>query len=112
MLSIEDYLIVVITNTSHKAHLLSCVLRCSSKLQKIQSLENFVSMAIQDTQVPIYIHILFLYFSNFSKFLFFIFMKSKIKKKTKKQPNKNIMKHTKHITRLTQNRKEKHTSNA
>ena len=56
MLSIRDYLIVLITNTSHKTHLLSCVLRCSSKLQKIQSLENFVSMAIKDTQVPIYIN--------------------------------------------------------
>ena len=34
----------------------------------IQSLENFVSMAIQDTQVPMYTkHTLFLYFSDFSK---------------------------------------------
>ena len=39
---------------SHKAHLLSYALRCSSKLQKIQNLENFVSMAIQGTQVPMY----------------------------------------------------------
>ena len=37
-----------------------------------QSLENFVSMAIQGTQVPMYIeHTLFLYFSNFSIFYFF-----------------------------------------
>ena len=36
---------------SHKSHLLSCALRCSSKLQKIQSLENFASMATQGTQV-------------------------------------------------------------
>ena len=68
MLSIKDYLIVLITNTSHKAHLLSCALRYSSKLQEIQSLENFVSMAIQGTQVPIYTkHTLFI----FSIFFFY-----------------------------------------
>ena len=51
----------------HKTHLLSCALRCLSKLQKIQSLENFISMAIQGTQVPIYTkHFMFLYFSDFS----------------------------------------------
>jgi len=33
--------------------MLSSVLRCSSKLQEVQSLENFVSMAIQGLQVPI-----------------------------------------------------------
>ena len=34
----------------------------------IQILENFVSIAIQGTQVPMYIkHTLFLYFSDFSK---------------------------------------------
>ena len=38
----------------------------------IQSLENFVSMAIQGTQVPMYIkHTLFLYFSDFSNFFFY-----------------------------------------
>ena len=38
----------------------------------IQSLENFVLMAIQGTQVPMYTkHILFLYFSDFSKFFFY-----------------------------------------
>ena len=80
MLSIKDYLIVLITNTSHKAHLLSCALRYSSKLQKIQSLENFVSMTIQGTQVPMYTkYTLFLYFYDFS--IFFYFMKNKIKKK-------------------------------
>ena len=52
VLSKKDYLIALITNTSHKAHLLSCAMRCSSKLQMIQSLENFVSIAIQGTQVP------------------------------------------------------------
>ena len=36
----------------------------------IQSLEDFVSMAIQGTQVPMYTkHTLFLYFSDFSIFL-------------------------------------------
>ena len=35
----------------------------------IQSLENFVSMAIQGTQIPMYTkHTLFLYFSDFSIF--------------------------------------------
>ena len=71
VLSTKDYLILLITNTSHKAHLLSYALRCSSKLQKIQSLENFVSMAIQGTQVPMYTkHTLFLYFSDFSIFIY------------------------------------------
>ena len=40
----------------------------------IQSLENFVSMAIQGTQVPMYTqHTLFLYFSDFS--IFFLYQK-------------------------------------
>ena len=83
MLNIRNYLIVLITNTSFKAHLLSCALRCSSKLQKIQGLENFVSMAIQDTQVPMYTkHTLFLYFSKFSTF-FFNFYEKKCKTKNK-----------------------------
>ena len=84
MLSIRDYLIVLITNTSHKAHLLSYALRCSSKLQKIQSLENFVSMAIQDTQVPMYTNThCFLYFSDFSIFLKIFIGKKKPKLKRK-----------------------------
>ena len=84
MLNIRDYLIVLITNMSHKAHLLSCALRCSSKLQKIQSLENFVSMAIQGTQVLKYTkHTLFLYFSDFS--IFYFYMKKKINKTENKQ---------------------------
>ena len=71
----------------HKAHLLSCELKCLSKQQKIQSLENFVSKAIQDTQVPKYTkHTLFLYFSDFS--VFFFYMKNKIKKKTKNKQTK------------------------
>ena len=115
MLSIRDYLILLITNTSHKAHLLSYALRCSSKLQEIQSLENFVLTAIQGIQVPIYTktHCLctFLFFQFF---IFLIFMKRKIKekKKPKKKPNKNIKKHTDHKTRLTQNKKAEQTSNA
>ena len=40
-------------------------------------------------------------------------MKNKIKKKkTKKQPNKNMLNKVMHKTRLTQNIKAKHTSNA
>ena len=47
-----------------------------------QSLENFVSMAIQGTQVRMYIeHTLFLYFSDFSIFLF-LYEKKKKKPKT------------------------------
>ena len=64
-----------------------------------QSLENFVSMVIQGTQVPMYIkHTLFLYFSDFSIFL----KKNKINK-TEKQTNKNMRKKTMYKTRLTQN---------
>ena len=66
MLSTRDYLILLITNMSHKAHLLSCALRCSSKLQTIQSLENFVSMAVQGMQVPMYTNS-----HCFCKFLFY-----------------------------------------
>ena len=51
----------------HKAHLLSCAIRCSSKLQKIQSLEKFVSMAIQGTQVPIYTNTHYFFFSFYEK---------------------------------------------
>ena len=60
-------------------------------------------MAIQGTQVPMYTkYTLFLYFSDFSIF----FMKNKIKKKTKKQPNKNMLNKVKHKTRLTQKVKQ------
>ena len=87
VLSTRDYLILLITNISHKAHLLSCALRYSSKLQKIQSLENFVSMAIQGTQVPTYTkHTLFLYFSDFSIFFIYFYEKqNKAKLKINKQ---------------------------
>ena len=78
----ETILIVLITNTSHKAHLLSCALRCSSKLQEIQNLKNFISMAIQGTQVPIY--------TNTHYFcIFFLFLFWKTNKVKTKQPNKN-----------------------
>ena len=53
----------------------------------IQSLENFISMAIQGTQVPMYTkRTLFLYFSDFSIFyLFYIKNKNKQKMKINKQ---------------------------
>ena len=109
MLSTRDYLIILITSTSLKAHLLRCALRCPSKLQKIRSLEDFVSMAIQGTQVPLYTkHTLFLNISDF-RFFFLIFLKNKEKLKTNKQKH---VKKIKHKTRLTQNKKAKHTSNA
>ena len=85
VLSTRDYLILLITNTSHKVHLFSCAQRCSSKLQKIQSLKNFFSMAIQGTQVPMYTNshcfCIFLIF----QFFFLIFMKKKSKLKINKQ---------------------------
>ena len=91
MLSTRDYLILLITNTSHKAHLLNCAYKCSSKLQKIQSLKNFVSMANQGKQGPMYTkHSLFLYLFDFLKFLFFIFMKNKIKQKLKTNKQKHV----------------------
>ena len=77
VLCIRDYLIVLITTVSHKAHLLSYALRRSSKLQKIQNLENFVSMAIQGTQVLIYTNTLF----------FFLILFWKTNKIKTKQPN-------------------------
>ena len=65
----------------------------------MQNLENFTSMAIQGTQVPMYTkHIKFLYFSDLSKFLFLIFLKNKAKLKTNKQKHVNK---TYHKTRLT-----------
>ena len=111
VLSIRNHLIVLITNTSHRAHLLSCALKCSSKVQEIQSLKNFVSMAVQGTQVPMYTNThyfcIFLIFQKFFKF----FMKNKIKQNWK-QTNKNKLNKAKHKTRLTQNKKAKQTSNA
>ena len=91
MLSTGDNLILLITNKSHKAHLLSCAKRCSSKLQKIQSLGNFVSMAIHGTQVPMYTkHTLFLYFfDDFSNF-FFKFLYEKQNKKKLKNEQKHV----------------------
>ena len=55
----------------------------------IQSLENFVSMAIQGTQVPMYTkHTLFLYFSDFSK-------KNLFKKQNKQNWKTTKQKHVK-----------------
>ena len=62
-------------------------------------------MAIQGTQVRMYTkHTLFLYFSEF----FFFYMKDKAKQNWKKK----IVKQPKHKTRLTQNLKANHISNA
>ena len=59
----------------------------------IQSLENFVSMVIQDTQVPMYAkHTLFLYFFICQKKRL---MKNKIKQNGK-QINKNMLNKAKH----------------
>ena len=86
MLSIRDNSILLITNKSHKAHLLSCAYRCSSKLEEIQSLENFVSMAIQGTQVPMYTNThCFCIFLIFQFFLFLYQKQNKQKLKINKQ---------------------------
>ena len=51
----------------------------------IQSLEDFVSMAIQGTQVPKYTkHTLFLYFFDFSIFIFYFYKEKQNKAKTEK----------------------------
>ena len=72
----------------------------------IQNLENFVTMAIQGTQVLMYTkHTLFLYFSDFSIFIFYFYMKNKINK-TEKQPNKIMLNKATHKTRLTQKIKQ------
>ena len=79
----------------------------------IQSLENFVSMAIQDTQIPMYTkHTLFLYFSDFSIFFFIFIWKTKQSKKKINNNNKNMLNNQNIKTRLTQNLKAKHISNA
>ena len=68
----------------------------------IQNLENFVSMAIQGTQVLKYTkHTLFLYFSDF-----FFILKNKINK-IEKQPNKIMLNKVKHKTGLTQKQESK-----
>ena len=52
----------------------------------IQSLEDFVSMAIQGTQVLKYTkHTLFLYFSDFSNLFIYFYIKNKINKTENKQ---------------------------
>ena len=99
MLSTRDYLITLITNMSHKTQLLSCKLRYSSKLQKIQSLENFISMVIQSTQVLMY--------TKHTLFFFFYKKQNKAKLKTNKQKTR----HNINVDRL-KNKKAKHTSNA
>ena len=97
---------------SHKVYLLSCAMRYSSKLQKKQSLENFVTMVIQGTQVPMYTNTYcFCVFLIFQIFLYFYKKQNKAKLKTNKQTN-NMLNKAKYKTRLTQNRKVKQTSNA
>ena len=59
-------------------------------VEMIQSLENFVSMAIQGTQVPMYTkHTLFLYFSNFSIFFLCLYQKQN-KQKLKRNKQKYV----------------------
>ena len=109
MLSTSDNLTLLITNKSHKAYLLSCAKRCSSKLQEIQNLENFISMAIQGTQVPMYTkHTLFLYFLIFQFFLKNFCMKNKTKQNWKNNHTKTCWAKQSIKTRLTQNKSKTH----
>ena len=56
-----------------------------------QGLENFVSMAIQGTQVPMYTkHTLFLYFSDFFKILFLFLYQKQNKQKLKINKQKYV----------------------
>ena len=55
--------------------------------------------------------LLFLYFSDFSIFYFILYEKQN-KAKIEKWTNKNMLNKSMHKTRLTQNTKAKHTSNA
>ena len=72
----------------------------------IQSLENFVLVAIQGTQVLMYTkHTLFLYFSIFQKKILFLYQKQN---KQKLKINKNMLNKAKHKTRLTQNKNKTH----
>ena len=67
-------------------------------------------MAIQGTQVPMYTNTYcFCIFQFFNFFLIFIWKK---KTKTEKKTTKNKLNKAMHKTRLTQNNKAKHTSNA
>ena len=67
----------------------------------IQSLDNFVSMAIQGTQVPMFTkHTLFLYY-----IVLLFYIKNKINN-TEKQTNKNMLNQAKHKTRLAQKVKQ------
>ena len=57
----------------------------------IQSLEDFVSIAIQGTQVLKYTkHTLFLYFSNFSIFYFLFLYQKQNKQKLKINKQKHV----------------------
>ena len=79
-------LIVPITNMSHKAHLLSCALKCSSKLQEVQSLEILFQwlskvQKYQYTQT----HTILVFFSFFKFFFFEKQIKQKLKTNKQKQ---------------------------
>ena len=95
VLRTRDHLILLITNKNHKTHLFSCAWRCSSKLQEIQNLENFVLMAIQGTQVPMYTNT-----HCFCIFLIFLFLFWKTNKIKTEQPNKNKQTTWKHERKM------------
>ena len=59
-------------------------------LQKIQSLENFVSMAIQGTQVLMYTNIHCFCIFQIFKFYFYFYVKNKINQNWKENKQKQI----------------------
>ena len=67
-------------------------------------------MVIQGTQLPMYTNTLFLYFFFYFS-IFFFFMKNKIKQNWKIN-KQNMLNKAMHKTKLTQNMKAKHKSNA
>ena len=90
---------------SHKTHLLSCALKCSSKLQEIQNSETLFQWPSKVHKYQnIQTHTVFVFFF----FSLFILKKKQNKAKLKSTKNKNMKENTrKHKTRLTQKLKNK-----
>ena len=97
MLSIRDYLILLITNTSHKLNCLVVHRDAHLSYKRYKVLENFISMAIQGTQVPMYTKhtLFFLYFSDFFFNFFFKFLYQKQNRQKIKKLKINKQKHVK-----------------
>ena len=78
-----DFLVLPIKNSDMSVKYKK-LLNLTHHKHEPQSLENFVSLAIQGTQVPMYTkYTLFLYFSDFSIIIFILYEKQN-KSKTEK----------------------------